>query len=124
MAGTFVIKPLFSSYLPGAGIDVNGINKQGKRIVWGQIIISSYSTNGITFTALDFGMTNVDAAFFQVLDDNGSDVANNNNAGANWRRDDDLLEIYTDGNSQLDSTHSGVVGYLAVGDSVDDVERL
>lgn len=118
------VKILYTQYLPGGGFSTGGAPKQGKTLVWGKIDVTSYTTNGMNLSNLDLGLTTVDAVHFSVLDINGSDVAQGSIAGGQWRRDAGVVQFYSDASTEVTATQTVEAGFVAVGDSAEDVEAL
>lgn len=118
------VKILFQHYLPGGGFNSSGTPKQGKTLVWGKIDVTSYTSNGMNLTALDMGLSTVDSVSFSVLDINGSDVAQGSIASGQWRRDNEVVQFYSDASTEVTATQTVEAGFFAVGDSARDVETL
>ena len=63
---SLVVKVLGRSRLEGGGRDINGVSKNGKLEVWGQLT-GTYVTTGIAFTATDLGLETVDVLDLQPI---------------------------------------------------------
>lgn len=120
------VKILFRHYLPGGGFTTSGQPKQGKTITWGKVDVTSYSASGESLTPNDLGLTTVDSVHFSVIQINGSDVADNVVAGAQWRKTNQTLSIFDNVNTptEVGAGETVDVGFIAVGDSARDVEAL
>jgi hypothetical protein len=70
MANEATVKTLYSHNL-GGGRDANGVPKQNKRFVVGQITCEDYISTGINLSpnggVLAFGVTNLDYLFMEVI---------------------------------------------------------
>lgn len=59
----------FKSFLPGAGFDSAGGPKQGKTRVVGTVTVTSYSSEGESLSAIDLGLSTVDALHLRVSEE-------------------------------------------------------
>jgi hypothetical protein len=66
------IKIRFKSFLPGAGRDSAGDSVQGKTRVVGEVDVTSYTVGGEALSAIDLGLSTVDAISLRVKDETGS----------------------------------------------------
>ena len=119
------VKPRFKSFLPGAGFDSAGNPKQGKTRVVGTVSVTSYTVGGEALSAIDVGLTALDAISLRVTDETGSTSGD--------RRREALYSAST-GQFYLNNiTTAGVsaqylaaateeLQFVAEGDSADDVE--
>ena len=127
-----IVKTRYKSYLPGSGRNAAGEPKQGKVRVVGEIDVTSYdATNGEALTAIQLGLTTIDAINLRVSDEStniASAIDLTNTKKAVYVKTDSKFVLLDVGNTGTPALYANAatetLEFDAFGDSADDVELL
>tara|TARA_R110000765_G_scaffold425909_1_gene539990 strand:+ start:4017 stop:4415 length:399 start_codon:yes stop_codon:yes gene_type:complete len=127
-----IVKTRYKSYLPGSGRNAAGEPKQGKVRVVGEIDVTSYdATNGEALTAIQLGLTTIDAINLRVSDEStniASAIDLTNTKKAVYVKTDSKFVLLDVGNTGTPALYTEAdtetLEFDAFGDSADDVELL
>lgn len=111
------VRTLSRTTLHETGRTASGAVSNTKTMVTGDLDITTYTASGEPIVAADFGLTVIDAIFFEVLDSDGTVTSVSQLINITYDRTNELLLIW-DGNAGVTVTGSNAQArFLAFGDS-------
>ena len=119
------VRVRFKSHLPGGGFDSSGGAKQGKTRVVGSVTVTSYVQHGENLSAIDLGLTTIDAISLRVSDSTG-DVEGQSRRDVNY--DKSVGQFYLSNRNRAGASAAYLAAatetleFDALGDSAGDVE--
>lgn len=111
------VRTLSRTPLALSGRTSTGAVSNTKTMVTGDIDITTYTANGEPLAAADFGLTVIDAVFFEVLDSDGTVASVSQIFNITYDRTNELLLIWDSNGGVTVTTSNAQVRFLAFGDS-------
>jgi len=118
------VKIRFKNFLPGSGRNSAGDPKQGKTRVVGEVDVTSYQS-GEPLSAIDIGLTTIDAINLRVSDASGEASAENHRDVIYVKSQAQfyLVNVQVAGTrAEYAAAATETLEFDAFGDSADDVE--
>jgi hypothetical protein len=111
------VRTLSRTPLGVTGHTLTGEVSNSKTMVTGDLDITTYTASGEPLVASDFGLTNIDALFVEVLDVDGTVASTSQIFNANYDRTNELFLLW-DGNAGVTVAGSNAqLRFIAFGDS-------